>query len=97
MAAKGSASKKTFKTMPVGTPVEYPYRGAEGHGRVAGIASKGTTEANTRYKVRQVDKHVSKSGSKEKSIVVHTGAALHKTTPQVLASARKAAAARKKK
>lgn len=97
MAAKGSASKKTFKTLPVGTPVAYPYRSAEGHGTVAGVASLGTTAANTRYNINQVDKHVSAAGSKEKSVVVHTGAALHKITPQALASARKAAAARKKK
>lgn len=56
-----------------GTKVHYHYRSAIGHGTVVGIASKGTTNATTRYKVRQTDNHPG-----EPSIVIHTGKALIK-------------------
>lgn len=83
--------KKTFKTIPAGTPVSWPYRGTHGHGRVVGIASKGTTNATTRYKVRQVDNHVSATGSREKPVVIHTGKALSRTSGAVVQAAAKKA------
>ena len=71
MAARKRARK--VKTIPRGTPVTWHYRGAIGHGTVAGIASKGTTSATTRYKVREHDHHKG-----EKPVVIHTGRALHR-------------------
>lgn len=86
--------KGAFKTIPAGTPVVWPYRGTHGHGRVVGIATKGATNATTRYKVRQVDNHISSSGSHEKPVVIHTGKALSRTSSSVVQAAAKKARAR---
>lgn len=94
--AKG-AKPKGGATLPAGTPVTWAYRGTHGHGRVVGVATKGSTPATTRYKVRQVDHHVSASGSHEKPVVIHTGAALSRTTPAAVTAAAAKARKRKKK
>ena len=67
------SKKKAFATIPRGTAVHWRYRGAIGHGTVVGIASKGTSNATTRYKVRQHDYHPG-----EKAVLIHTGAALRR-------------------
>lgn len=74
MADKHSdKSKKSFPTLKDGTKVHWHYRGAIGHGTVIGIASKGNSEATTRYRVRETDHHPG-----EKSVLIHTGKALKK-------------------
>lgn len=83
--------KKTFQTIPAGTPVSWPYRGTHGHGRVVGVATLGASNATTRYKVRQVDNHVSATGSHEKPVVIHTGKALSRTSGAVVQAAAKRA------
>ena len=70
---------KPFKTIPAGTKVTWHYRSARGHGTVTGVHKLGTTAANTMYSVRESDHHVSATGSKEKSIVFHSGAALSRS------------------
>lgn len=90
-SGRAMAKKSGFKTIPAGTPVVWPYRGTHGHGRVVGIASKGTTNATTRYKVRQVDNHISSAGSHEKPIVIHTGKALSRTSGSVVQAAARTA------
>ena len=70
------AKKASFKTIPVGTKVTWHYRSAIGHGTVTGVHKMGTTAANTMYSVRETDHHVSASGSREKAVVYHSGAAL---------------------
>ena len=73
---KPARAKPKGKTIPAGTPVTWHYRGAIGHGTVAGIAKKGTTAKTTEYNVREHDHHVSASGSREKPVVRHYGSAL---------------------
>jgi len=92
MAAKKSTAKKKFRTIPAGTPVSWHYRSAIGHGTVAGVHKMGTSPANTMYSVNEHDHHVSASGSKEKPVVVHSGAALTRSS----AKAAKAKGAKKK-
>lgn len=70
--------KKSFKTIPAGTKVWWHYRSAIGHGTVKGVHKMGTNAANTMYSVAETDHHVSDTGSKEPSVVVHSGAALHR-------------------
>lgn len=77
--------------LKVGTPVSWRYRSAIGHGYVAGVASKGATSATTRYRVRQVDHHQGESGT-----VIHTGAALKRSTRSAVEAAAKRARARKR-
>lgn len=79
------------KRLARGTPVVWPYRGTHGHGRVVGVATEGSNDATTRYRVRQVDNHVSASGSHEKPVVIHTGAALTPTTSAAVQAAAKRA------
>lgn len=71
MAAKKRAKK--VKTIPRGTPVTWHYRGAIGHGTVAGIKKRGKTSATTEYKIREHDHHKG-----EAPIVNHYGRALHR-------------------
>lgn len=59
------------KTIPVGTKVTWHYRSAIGHGKVAGIAKKGTTSSTTKYRVKQTDHHPG-----EPPIVEHYGRVL---------------------
>ncbi|OWT55269.1 hypothetical protein [Candidimonas nitroreducens] len=48
-----ATSKPKAKTLPVGTPVGFKYRGAKSpHGTVAGVVHQGTTSATTMYSVR---------------------------------------------
>ena len=61
----------TFKTIPTGTTVSWPYRSGTGHGSIAGIHKKGTNAGNTEYSIRQTDHHVG-----ENPIVFHYGKAL---------------------
>lgn len=88
------AAKHT-PALHAGEPVTWPYRGTHGWGRIAGVASVGTTEATTRYKVRQVDNHVSATGSRESATVIHTGAALSRSTTSAVDAAAKRAKNRK--
>lgn len=71
-----AAKKAAFKTIPVGAKVSWRYRSAIGHGFVAGVHRMGATAATTMYSVRQTDHHVSRTGSREKDVVIHSGAAL---------------------
>ena len=80
MPTKKSTKPRTFKTIPVGTSVTWPYRSATGHGTVTGVHKRGTTAANTMYSVRQHDNHVSKTGSREPKVVIHSGAALKRSS-----------------
>lgn len=75
---KKKSTRHTFKTIPVGTKVKWPYRSATGHGKVIGVHKLGTTAANTMYSVHEYDHHVSQSGSKEPKIVYHSGKALER-------------------
>lgn len=65
-----------FETIPNGTEVTWHYRGAIGHGTIAGVHKMGTTAANTEYSINEHDHHVSSTGSREKSTVQHYGSAL---------------------
>ena len=72
--ARGSddmTTKKTFKTIPVGTKVSWHYRSAIGHGTVTGVFKMGTNADNTMYSVRETDHHPG-----EPDIVHHSGKAL---------------------
>lgn len=68
--------KPHFQTIPNGTHVTWPYRGTHGHGVIVGVHKLGTTAADTEYSIREVDHHVSASGSHEKPIVYHYGRVL---------------------
>lgn len=74
-----ATKKASFKTIPVGTNVSWHYRSAIGHGTVTGVHRMGTNPANTMYSIKQHDHHVSKTGSREKEIVFHSGKALTRT------------------
>lgn len=99
--AKGDRTKAAAKTALAsknsfhrGDPVSWHYRSAIGHGYVQSVAKQGSSDAETLYNVRQVDNHVSASGSHEHTIVQHTGAALiHSTRAAVDAAAKAARAA----
>lgn len=71
MATKKKAS---FKIIPSGTSVSWHYRSAIGHGTVAGVHKKGTTNATTMYSVKEHDHHKG-----EPAIVHHTGKALSRS------------------
>jgi hypothetical protein len=66
-----ATTKKTFKTIPVGTHVTWHYRSAIGHGIVIGVSKMGTTAANTMYNIRQTDHHPG-----EPAVLHHSGKAL---------------------
>ena len=68
--------KPHFQVIPNGTHVSWPYRGTHGHGVIVGVHKLGTTAADTEYSIREVDHHVSASGSHEKPIVYHYGRVL---------------------
>lgn len=61
-------------TIPKGTHVTWHYRGAIGHGVVAGVYKKGTTAANTEYNIRESDHHPG-----EKAVLHHYGRALKRS------------------
>jgi hypothetical protein len=69
---KESHLTKKVETFPVGTQVTWHYRSAIGHGTIEGIAKKGKTSANTKYRIREHDHHPG-----EPEIVEHYGHALH--------------------
>jgi hypothetical protein len=69
-AAKKPAAKK-FATIPAGTPVTWPYRGATGHGTVQGVYKRGTNAGNTEYTIREHDHHPG-----EKAVLHHYGRVL---------------------
>lgn len=74
-----------------GDPVTWIHRSGRGHGYIDSIASKGRNAATTRYRVHQVDHHTG-----EKRLVIHTGAALHRSTRAAVENAaRKARKARR--
>lgn len=73
-------------TLSVGTRVSWHYRSAIGHGTIVGIHKAGTTHATTEYSIREVDHHVSQSGSKEKAVVFHFGSALTVSSGKSLSS-----------
>lgn len=66
----------SFTPLANGTEVSWHYRSAIGHGTIVGVHKMGTTHANTEYSIREHDHHVSESGSHEKAVVYHMGAAL---------------------
>ena len=66
-----TVTRKTFKTIPVGTKVSWHYRSAIGHGTVTGVSEIGTNADNTMYTVRETDHHPG-----EPAIVRHSGKAL---------------------
>jgi hypothetical protein len=71
-----ATTRKTFKTIPVGTRVTWHYRSAIGHGIVIGVivigvSEMGTTAANTIYNIRQTDHHPG-----EPAVLHHSGKAL---------------------
>ena len=68
-----AASKKPFKTIPVGTKVSWHYRSAIGHGTVGGVSRMGTSADNTMYSVRETDHHPG-----EPAVVHHSGKALRR-------------------
>ena len=68
-----ATTKKTFKTIPVGTKVTWHYRSAIGHGSITGVFKMGTNADNTMYSVRQTDHHAG-----EPAIVHHSGKALRR-------------------
>lgn len=92
-AAAGKAALAARNAFHKGDPVSWHYRSAVGHGYVQSVARQGATPAETLYNVRQVDNHVSASGSHEKTIVQHTGAALTRSTKEAVEAAAKAAKA----
>ena len=75
----GRKGSKRVRTLPVGTPVTWHYRSAIGHGRIASIAKRGTSSANTEYKIRESDHHVSATGKREPATVKHYGRALRRS------------------
>lgn len=60
-------------TLSRGTPVEWHYRSAIGHGTIAGVDKLGTSHATTRYKIREHDHHPG-----EPAYVYHYGRALRR-------------------
>ena len=68
MATKKTPTKASFKAIPTGTSVSWPYRSGTGHGSIAGVHKKGTNAGNTEYSIRQTDNHVG-----EPKIVFHYG------------------------
>lgn len=55
-----------------GTPVSWAYRGTRGYGHILRLLTRGTKRADDRYAVRQVDNHISATGSREPRQVIHT-------------------------
>lgn len=68
------ADKPKFHTWATGTHVSWGYRGTRGHGVIVGVHVLGKDNATTEYAIRELDHHVSASGSKEPTIVYHYGA-----------------------
>lgn len=91
--AAGAAALASSNTFHRGDPVSWHYRSAIGHGYVQSVARQGKTPAETLYNVRQVDNHVSTTGSRENAVVQHTGAALTRSTRDAVEAAAKAAKA----
>lgn len=86
-----ASPRKHTPRLKRGDPVWWHYRSAIGHGYIEGVATIGTNEATTRYRVRQVDQHISRTGAHEHRIVIHTGAALHRSSRQAVEAAARAA------
>lgn len=62
---------KTTNTLKRGTHVSWHYRGAIGHGTIAGVYKKGTTSATTEYSINESDHHPG-----EAKVLHHFGRAL---------------------
>lgn len=62
-----------YDPLNVGTPVTWDYRSTQGYGYIAKVVVKGPDAAGTKYRILQVDNHVSASGSREPRYVEHWG------------------------
>lgn len=90
-------AKRPSWVLPKGTPVSWAYRATRGFGFVVSVVKLGSDEAHTEYSIRQVDHHVSDSGSKEPAEVRHFGSDIRREKRSVVEShahAKKSAAQR---
>lgn len=83
-----------YSPLIVGTPVDWGYRETHGYGYVAKVLIKGVDAAHTKYRMLQVDDHVSASGSREPKYVIHWGSDVHEVSRATVTAAKKRAEAR---
>lgn len=85
-------AKRPSWVLAKGTPVSWAYRSARGYGYIESVAKLGSDEAHTEYNIREVDHHVSDSGSKEPSTVRHYGSDIRREKRSTVESHAKHAA-----
>lgn len=66
-------AKRPGWVLAKGTPVSWGYRKTRGYGYIESVVKLGSDQAHTEYAIRQVDHHVSDSGSREPATVNHYG------------------------
>lgn len=84
-------AKRPSWVLRVGTPVSWKYRGTRGYGYIKSVDKLGSDEAHTEYSIREVDHHVSDSGSKEPSVVGHFGSDIRREKRSTVEAHAKAA------
>lgn len=90
-------AKRPSWVIPNGTPVSWRYRTTRGYGYTEDVVKLGSSAADTEYSIRQVDNHVSSSGSHEPSRVRHFGSDIRRekrSTVEAHAHAKKSVAQR---